>query len=72
MIIKSVQYVLNPSEYYSTVWHKEGKTENILASGIYYYEMPSVISGTLEFKIKDYYMSLKPQQGKALGYELFA
>lgn len=36
VVIKAQKYVIQPGTSYSGKWHVEGKTENIIASGVYY------------------------------------
>ena len=36
IVIKAQKYVINPNVAYSGKWHVEGRTENIVAGGVYY------------------------------------
>ena len=36
VVIKAQMYVIKPKTTYSGKWHVEGKTENIIAAGVYY------------------------------------
>ena len=36
VVFKAQKYVINPNVAYSGKWHVEGKTENIVAGGVYY------------------------------------
>lgn len=57
VIVKAAQIILTPDNpiYRGGVWHVEGmKNENIVASGIYYYDQSNVSESKLDFRMAGY------------------
>ncbi|EFC42928.1 predicted protein [Naegleria gruberi] len=52
VIIKAANVIVTPEQgfYPGGTWHTEGDSENILATGIYYYECENVKESVLEFR----------------------
>jgi len=53
VIVKACNYILGPKETYEGTWHVEGMShENIIASGIYYYNTTGITGRGLGFRMK--------------------
>eukprot|EP01084_Bolivina_argentea_P138034 243101_1 len=69
-IVKSQSYILNPNSGYSGEWHQEGLTENIILTGLYYWEYDGGLTGgNLKFRNKKIPGQLSDFNEKYLCYK---
>ena len=66
MVVKAQSYALKPGMKYSGKWHIEGKTEHIVAAGVYYC---NIDNGFQEDKLV-YRNNIFPDPGYALDSNL--
>ncbi|OMJ87470.1 hypothetical protein SteCoe_10801 [Stentor coeruleus] len=63
VVFKAQKYVIQPGTSYSGKWHVEGKTENIVAGGVYYCK--------IDFGFENDQVLFRPKQAPDLSYSSY-